>query len=309
MKIVFMGTPDFAVASLQKLLEAGHDILAVVTVPDKPKGRGRVLQYSAVKKKALADNIPVLQPDKLKDEKFIHDLRQLDADLFVVVAFRILPKVVFTIPPLGTLNVHASLLPKYRGAAPINWAIINGEKESGVTTMIIDEKVDTGGILLQKPVSIAEDMTAGELHDILAGEGSELLIKSINGLVKKQITLKEQSHELATRAPKITKEICHINFSQPVEVVYNHIRGLSPYPAAYCYLDNQILKFFKAKISNKEIINESPGTILHISKNNFTIACNPGIIEIFEVQQQGKRRLRVADFLNGHKLRRGEILN
>lgn len=303
-----MGTPDFAVASLNKLIAAGHEVAAVVTVPDKPKGRGQVLQPSAVKKAALTHGIPVLQPGKLKDDAFINDLRILDAELFVVVAFRILPREVFTIPLRGTLNVHASLLPKYRGAAPINWAIINGEKETGVTTMIIDEKVDTGGTLLQRSVPIFTETTAGELHDVLAKTGAELLIETVSKLQKNEITPLEQHHQLATRAPKITKEICRLNFNQSAEKVHNNIRGLSPYPASLCLLDDNVLKIYKASVTENRDNHDSPGKILNVKKHSFFVACNPGILEITEIQLQGKRRMSVADFLNGFSLLPGAIL-
>ncbi|MBN2423566.1 MAG: methionyl-tRNA formyltransferase [Calditrichaceae bacterium] len=309
MKIVFMGTPEFAVASLKKILQSGQQIAAVVTIPDKPKGRGQTLQPSAVKIEALKHNIPVLQPANLQDNDFIARLKLLDAQLFVVVAFRILPKDVFTIPPMGTVNVHASLLPKYRGAAPINWAIINGESETGVTTMLIDEKVDTGGILLQRSVSITPEMNAGQLHDLLAVEGAELLLETLHKLQNNAVFPESQSDASATKAPKITKEICHLNFNKNALQIHNFIRGLSPYPASFCIIDNKILKIFKANYIQDLNLPSQPGTISHINEDYFQVACASGAINVFEVQLEGKRRMSVSDFLNGYPLKTGIMLS
>ena len=308
MRIVFMGTPEFAAQSLHALLYSTHKLLAVVTATDKPRGRGQKVLPSPVKVLAAEHSLPVLQPLSLKDERFIHELKSYNADIFVVVAFRILPVQVFTIPPQGTLNIHASLLPRYRGAAPINWAIINGEKETGVTSILIDEKVDTGNILLQEKTEITPEMTAGELHDKLAVLGAELLLRTLDGLEKKQIQPIMQDNSLASKAPKITRELCHLNFNKPVEQVYNLIRGLSPYPAAFCYHQGKQLKLFR---SNPVIEPHSakPGEISGIGKDYFDIACIDGRIRVTDVQLQGKRRMSVADFLNGYTIHVGDILS
>lgn len=308
MRLIFMGTPDFARVSLKKLLESNHEVLAVVTVPDKPKGRGLKLQPSAVKEFAVARQLPVLQPASLKDPEFIQTLKNFNADAFVVVAFRILPREVFTIPPKGTINLHASLLPKYRGAAPINWAIINGETETGVTTIFINERVDQGNILLQERVPIGPDMTAGELHDILADVGADLLVKTLNQLETEGITPREQDPSLVSKAPKITKEICHINFNQSAQQVHNWIRGLSPYPAAFAYWNGKLLKLFRSRPVAAGDSNAEPGTIVMVMKNAFSVQCASGIIDIFEVQLQGKKKMSVEAFLNGQPLKKGDRL-
>ncbi len=308
MRLIFMGTPDFARVSLKKLLESKHEVLAVVTVPDKPKGRGLKLQSSAVKEFAVARQLPVLQPASLKDPEFIQTLKNFNADAFVVVAFRILPREVFTIPPKGTINLHASLLPKYRGAAPINWAIINGETETGVTTIFINERVDQGNILLQERVPIGPDMTAGELHDILADVGADLLVKTLNQLEAEGITPTEQDPSLVSKAPKITKEICHLNFNQSAQQVHNWIRGLSPYPAAFAYWNGKLLKLFRSRPVAAGDSNAEPGTIVMVMKNAFSVQCASGIIDIFEVQLQGKKKMSVEAFLNGQPLKKGDRL-
>ncbi len=307
MKIVFMGSPDFAAVSLQKLAAAGYDILTVVTVPDKPAGRGRKLKSPAVKQMAVELGIPVLQPVKLKDFDFITSLKNLNADVFVVVAYRILPPDVFSLPPGGTINVHASLLPKYRGAAPINRAIMNGETETGITIMRIDAKVDTGNILLQETVAIPPQMNAGELHDILAEKGARLLIKALGNL--DQITPLKQDNRLATSAPKISKETGHLCFNHPASQVFNHIRGLSPYPGAYCYLSQKMLKIFKALPLPEVRYTQKPGTVVEVQRDSFTISCAQGALLVKEVQLQGKKRMSVKDFFNGHKIETGVQLN
>ena len=243
MKIVFMGTPDFAVPSL-KILAQHHQVCAVVTVPDKPAGRGQKMRQSDIKKTAIALNIPVLQPESLKDPDFIEQLKSFNAELFFVVAFRILPAVVFTLPSKGTINLHASLLPSFRGAAPINWALINGEKQTGVTTFFIEEKVDTGKILLQQSLDITPNMTAGELHDALAELGAEVVLNTVNGIDNETLSAVIQEGTV-TQAPKITKEICEIDWSKSALDIHNFIRGLSPYPAAFTWYKNKNLKNYK----------------------------------------------------------------
>ena len=308
MKIVFLGTPDFAVVSLKAILASRHEVVAVVTPPDKPKGRGLKLQPSAVKKAALEAGLPVYQPERLKDDSFIKQLQALRADVFVVVAFKILPREIFTIPPFGTVNLHASLLPRYRGAAPINWAIINGDTETGVTTMLIDEKVDTGQILLQESTPIGPGMTAGELHDILAQQGAELLVKTLDLLEAGKIEPKKQDDAQASRAPKLNKEMMKIRFNQPVQKVYNLIRGLSPYPGTFCYYEQLQMKIYRSTIKNEANEAGKPGQILTARKGQFLVACQPGVLQIEELQLQGKKRMPVDAFLNGFHVKEGACL-
>jgi len=306
MKIVFMGSPDFAVTSLQKLLESGHQILSVVTVPDKPAGRGRKLHASSVKEYAIQQGIPVLQPIKLSDPTFIEELKKLNAELFIVVAFRILPAEVFEIPIKGTLNVHGSLLPKYRGAAPINRAIINGESETGITIIRIEAKVDTGNILMQENTIIDPKMTAGILHDRLAEQGADLLVRTIHNL--DSITPKKQDESLATKAPKLSKNTGHISFEKPAEIVFNLIRGLNPYPGAYAFLSDKIIKIFECEPLETNDLQYAAGEVFDVTRNSFCIACGSGGIRVYEVQLQGKKKMPVVDFFNGYKLEAGQIL-
>ncbi len=302
MKIIFLGTPDFAVASLQALIEHGMQVVAVVTAPDKPAGRGMKLQQSAVKKYAVEKNIPVLQPEKLKAPEFLDELRSYHADVQVVVAFRMLPEVVWNMPPLGTINVHASLLPNYRGAAPINWAIINGEKETGVTTFKLQHEIDTGHILLQSTVGITEQDTAGTLHDKLMTAGAALIVDTLHQLEKghvaekPQIVLDEYKH-----APKLFTETCLIDWNHTTEHVYNLIRGLSPYPAAFTIVKDKKMKLFLcSKIIDAHELQ--PGTLLSDNKHTIRFACTDGFIEVNELQLEGKTRMKTDDFLRGNKI-------
>lgn len=305
MRIIFMGTPEFAVASLDALIEAGCDIVAVVTAPDKPAGRGQKLNESAVKKYAIANNIKVLQPEKLKDPEFLQELQKLRADLQVVVAFRMLPEVVWNMPPKGTINLHGSLLPQYRGAAPINWAVINGEKESGVTTFLLQQQIDTGNILFTEKVSIPEDFTAGDLHDKLMNKGAGLLVKTVKAVESDKFSAQPQDHLLEgielKHAPKIFKEDCKINWNNPVEQVYNLIRGLSPYPTAFTELNGKTLKIF---IATKEIAtaNTDPGSFSTDNKTYLKFACTNGYISVKDLQLEGKKRMGVEEFLRGVRL-------
>lgn len=300
-----MGTPDFAVASLQALLEAGENVVAVVTVADKPAGRGQKIQESAVKKFAVSNDIPVLQPEKLKDEHFLNALKSFHADLQVVVAFRMLPEVVWNMPPKGTINLHASLLPQYRGAAPINHAIINGEKESGVTTFLLQHQIDTGNILFKESVSIAPSDTAGDLHDKLMAVGARLLIKTVDAI--KNDTYQEIPQEKITsdielkHAPKIFKEDCKITWDKPLQEVYNFIRGLSPYPTAFTDFQGKILKIFNC-VPLKEATNESSGSLISDGKHYLRFAAKDGYIEVKEVQLEGKKRMSVDEFLRGVRI-------
>ncbi len=299
-----MGTPDFAVESLKALLHSGCNICAVVTVPDKKQGRGLKVKSSAVKRFALENDIPVLQPESLRDQLFITELKKYSADCFVVVAFKILPKEIFTIPKLGTVNVHGSLLPAYRGAAPINWAIMNGDTETGVTTMLIDAKVDTGDILLQERVKITDLMTAGELHDILANKGASILIKTLEMLDKEQINPISQNSSNATKAPKIDKQTAAIDFNMSSKKVHNQIRGLSPYPGAYTFIKNKKIKFLKSVVIHG-LEKLDSGKIISLESDCFTVSCANGGVKIFEVQLEGKRTMNSRDFLNGYKIEPG----
>jgi len=299
-----MGTPEFAVASLDKLYTAGYDIAGVVTAPDKPAGRGMKLSESAVKKYAVEKNLHILQPEKLKDPAFIEELRSLKANVQVVVAFRMLPEIVWNMPPLGTVNLHGSLLPQYRGAAPINWAIINGEKETGVTTFKLQHAIDTGNILLQQKIEIAKDETAGNLHDKMMNVGADLLLQTINQLERG--TLKEIPqnsrfpihHSPLRSAPKIFAGDCEIDWNKTVQDIYNFIRGLSPYPAAFTYLNGKKLKIFSAeKEEGKTGVN--PGEFLTDHKSFLKFAAKDGYLSLKEIQLEGKKRMGVEDFLRG----------
>lgn len=298
-----MGTPEFAVASLAALHNAGCNIVGVITAPDKPAGRGMKLQQSAVKKYAVEHNLHVLQPEKLKNENFIAELKALNADIQFVVAFRMLPEVVWNMPPMGTINLHGSLLPQYRGAAPINWAIINGEKETGVTTFKLQHQIDTGDVLLSESITIHDDETAGELHDEMKEVGAALLLQTLQQIAEKTIQPKPQAAftgELKA-APKINTETCKINWNNDVDDVYNLIRGLSPYPTAYTFLHDKLLKIFSC---NKEVSTHSflPGSSHSDNKTFLKFACNDGFINCKEVQLEGKKRILIEDFLRGYRL-------
>lgn len=308
MKIIFMGTPEFAVASLDALVQSGANVVAVVTAPDKPSGRGQQVSQSAVKQYAVDHQIKILQPEKLKNPEFLLELQSLKADLQIVVAFRMLPEVVWNMPPKGTINLHASLLPQYRGAAPINWAVINGERETGVTTFFLKQEIDTGDIILMDKTSILETDTAGDVHDKLMNLGAALLVKTVK-LIESNIYQEVSQDELITNkeaivlkhAPKIFKDDCLIKWAQPTEKVYNFIRGLSPYPTAFTQLNNKVFKIFKAE---KEVTNAaiSPGSFVTDHKSFLKFACVDGFISVKEVQLEGKKRMNIDEFLRGVKL-------
>ncbi|WP_443946356.1 methionyl-tRNA formyltransferase [Pedobacter sp. AW1-32] len=302
MKIVFMGTPDFAVASLDALIKANFDVVAVVTAPDKPAGRGQKLNESAVKKYAVEHEIPVLQPEKLKNPEFLETLKSYHADVQVVVAFRMLPELVWNMPPKGTINLHGSLLPQYRGAAPINHAIINGEKESGVTTFFLTHEIDTGNIILSETVAIGDDESAGELHDKLMNVGAQLIVTTLKavetGIVNEQ---PQPMNDTLKHAPKIFKEDCKLDWNQSVQTVYNKIRGLSPYPTAFTTLNEKILKIFAAEIENKEPAI-TPGAFLTDGKTYLKFATKDGFLKLTDIQYEGKKRMSVEDFLRGVRL-------
>jgi methionyl-tRNA formyltransferase len=304
MNIVFMGTPEFAVASLDALVKAGFNIVGVITAPDKPAGRGQTLKESAVKVYAKENGFRVLQPHRLKEEIFLEELRSLKADLQVVVAFRMLPEVVWNMPPLGTINLHGSLLPQYRGAAPINWAIINGETQTGVTTFFLKHEIDTGDILFCEPVNIAPDETAGHVHDKLMEVGAELLVETVRAIQSGNYQETAQSETVSTallHAPKIFKEDCQINWQQPVKKVYDLIRGLSPYPTAFTKLQNKTLKIFRSEMESGST-DLNPGEYQSDGKSFLKFACPDGMISVTDVQLEGKKRMKVDEFLRGVRL-------
>lgn len=304
LRIVFMGTPDFAVASLQALLQAGCNIVGVVTAPDKPAGRGMQIQQSAVKQYAEANGLKILQPEKLKSPEFISTLQALQADLQIVVAFRMLPEIVWNHPPMGTINLHGSLLPQYRGAAPINWAIINGEKETGVTTFQLQHAIDTGNILLQQSMPIFPNETAGELHDRMKVIGAELLVKTIHDLAAGTLKAQPQSQIVLTdkplqHAPKIFTETCQINWNTSVEKIHNLIRGLSPHPGAFTYLQEKKLKLFRSSYE-LTMHHYAPGSYVSDGKTFLKIAALNGWIAVNDLQLEGKKRMDVTTFLRGY---------
>lgn len=310
MRIVYFGTPEIAASQLEAILNAGYEVAAVVTTPDRPAGRGKQLHASEVKECALRHGLPVLQPEKLKDESFIGQLRSYNADLFVVVAFRMLPEVVWAMPPLGTFNLHASLLPQYRGAAPINHAIINGETETGLTTFLLDKEIDTGAIIMQEKVAIGETMNAGELHDRLMELGNSVVVKTLkmieNGEVKleTQNSVIEKDNLVLKPAPKIFKDDCYIDWRKKSRDIYNFVRGLSPYPAAHTKIqkpDGEIidLKVFETNISEK---NSQNGVIFSIEtdqKSYLRVVVSDALVNITMLQQPGKKAMKIAEFLRG----------
>lgn len=304
-KIVFMGTPDFAVASLDAIIKAGYEVAAVVTVPDRLSGRGLKVTQSPVKEYALQHNLPVLQPEKLRDPMFHSELKAIDADLFVVVAFRMLPQSVWAMPPLGTFNLHASLLPQYRGAAPINWAIINGEKETGVTTFLLNEKIDEGQILMQRATAISEDDTAESVHDRLAEMGARMVVETIDGLLKGTLTPQPQSTQGDLKpAPKIFKQDCAIDWRKNGIEIFNFVRGLSPYPAATTTMidgkGNEIsMKIFSCKYEESDE-KHNIGAIITDEKRELKIAVKGGFIYILSLQISGKKKISVDEFLRGY---------
>jgi len=308
MKIIFMGTPQFAVVCLKKLHHSGLDITAVVTVPDKPVGRGLKLLPSPVKTEAMDLGLPVIQPENLKDPSFLSKIDELNCDLMIIVAFRILPEVLFTKAKIGAVNLHGSLLPKYRGAAPINWAIINGENETGVTTFFLKQKVDTGNIIAQDKIPISPLMTAGELHDIMAIKGANLILKTIKQIDSGDVKTSTQTESEVTKAPKIFPEDCLINFSQPAKKVHDFIRGLSPKPGAYTFYKNKRLQLFNSQITDTNEENFKVGSFLDSGKSGaLYIKCQPGILVIKEMKIEGKRRMSVEDFLRGQTIDPGTI--
>lgn len=300
LRIVFMGTPDFAVPSLDILIKNGYRVVGVVTATDKYGGRGnKQLLESAVKQYALKQGIPILQPEKLRDPEFLAQLQALQANLQVVVAFRMLPEVVWNMPEYGTFNLHGSLLPRFRGAAPINWAVINGEAQTGVTTFFIQHQIDTGDVLFQESMPIGENETAGEVHDRMMELGAQAVLKTVRAIEGNDYHLQPQDHTLATKAPKIFHDTCEIDFHQSTETVHNFIRGLSPYPAAWTRLDGEKLKIFRTL---KEFTkpDQPPGQFISDNKSFIKVATEDGYLQLLELQLQGRKRMRIKDFLNGY---------
>jgi len=302
LRIIFMGTPEFAVVSLDKLVTAGCNIVAVITAPDKPAGRGMEMQFSAVKKYAVEKGLTVLQPEKLKHPDFIEQLKSLQADLQIVVAFRMLPEMVWNMPPMGTLNLHGSLLPQYRGAAPINWAIINGEAYTGVTTFKLKHEIDTGDILLTEKIPLVKNETAGTLHDKMKFVGADLLLKTVIGLSENSINETPQNHEeVLKNAPKIFTENCIIDWNKSAVDIIQLINGLSPYPAAFTYLNEKKLKIFSAEIESCDTTSIEKGTYQTDGKNYLKFSCNDGFLHIKDLQLEGKKRMPISDFLRGYR--------
>lgn len=308
MKIVFMGTPDFAVPTLEKLIEH-HEVTGVVTQPDKPKGRGQKMQFTPVKELAVKNEIPVYQPNKLRNDiELIDTVKGMKPDAIVVVAYgQILPKEVLDIPRLGCINVHASILPKLRGAAPINYSIINGFEETGVTTMLMAEGLDTGDMLLKAEIEIEEGETAGELHDRLMTIGADLLIETLRGLEEGNIIPEKQIEELSSYAPMLKKDLGHINWDDESKNIFNLIRGVTPWPGAYSYYNDKTIKIWRAELEDSNS-SRAPGTILRVSKDGIKVACKNGAIIVKEIQEVGSKRMEVSSYLNGHDIKEGDIL-
>jgi methionyl-tRNA formyltransferase len=309
MRIIYMGTPEFAIPGLKILLENHYTIAAVVTAPDKPRGRGQQISFTPVKELALSHQLLVLQPQHLKDPGFVSTVVDLAPDLIIVVAFRILPKEIFTIPRYGSFNLHASLLPRYRGAAPINWAIMDGQQETGVTSFLLRETVDTGSILLQARVRIGADETAGELHDKLSLIGAEIVLQTVRLFELGKAHPRPQDDTLATPAPKIFRENCKIEWNNSAERVFDFVRGLSPLPCAWTVHEGRILRIYRsAVVQSTDSPSKVPGTLITVTKNQLVVACAQGALSIIEIQQEGKKRMSIEDFLRGYKLEAGTIL-
>ncbi len=306
MKVVFMGTPDFAVETLKAIYEAGHEIVLVVSQPDKPKGRSGKLQPTPVKEFAMEHDLPVYQPAKIRADESVEYLKGYEADVFVVAAFgQILPKVILDMPRLGCVNVHGSLLPKYRGAAPIQWAVINGEKVSGNTTMLMGPGLDDGDMLLKSEIELAADETGGSLFDKLALDGGKLAVKTIEALDRGEITPIPQNEVEATHVGMIHKDLGNVDWTKSAEEIERLIRGLNPWPSAFTFVNGKQLKLWKAKVMD---MSGEPGTIIDVNKNGFTIACGSKALAVEELQLEGKKRMAAADFLRGYQLETGTRL-
>lgn len=312
MKIIYMGTPDFAVAPLEAILKAGHEVTAVVTQPDRQKGRGREVQYSPVKECALSYGIPVLQPLKIKEKDAVEELRKYPADIFVVAAFgQLLSEEILNMPRLGCINIHASLLPAYRGAAPIQWCVINGEEKTGVTIMQMAKGMDTGDILLQKEVVLDEKETGGSLFDRLMETGAELIVEALPKIEAGELTPVVQKEELATYAGKITKDMGNIDFAKSAVTIERLIRGLNPWPSAFTHYKGKILKIWEADVVSERANAENPvpGTVIAMDKESFTLATGEGALRIRSLQPEGKKRMSCAEFMRGYEVKVGEALH
>ena len=308
MRVVFMGTPEFSVGTLESLVNAGHEVVGVITQPDKPKGRGKVMQFTPVKEKALEYQIPVYQPLKVKEEAFIEELKKMEPEAIVVVAFgQILPKAILDLPKYGCINVHASLLPKLRGAAPIEWSIINGEQETGITTMFMDVGLDTGDMLLKSVTPIKPTDTGAILHDRLSKMGADLLIETLDGLLHGTIERVKQKDEDSTYAKMLTKTLGQIDFTQSAIEIERLIRGLNPWPSAYTNLDGKTLKIWSAKVLPEDSVGK-PGEVVEVTKNSLVVQTGKGRLALQELQLEGKKRMEVDAFLRGYAVAEGTML-
>jgi len=303
LRIIFMGTPDFAIPSLRTLIDNGYQIVAVITAQDKPRGRGRKLTPPPIKSFAQKYNLPVLQPSNLKDPSFVEELKSFKANLQVVVAFRMLPEVVWSMPEYGTFNLHASLLPNYRGAAPINWVLINGESKTGLTTFFIKQEIDTGNIIFLEEVDISYDDNAGSLHDKLMFRGADLVLKTVKAIEEGNYEVKIQEDSLELRkAPKIYREMCEIDWKQDSMKVYNFVRGLSPFPGAWTVFNNKMYKIFRVQVLSENKQERATGSLDTDSKSYLNIQCSKGIVAIIELQPEGKKKMSIEEFFRGNQI-------
>lgn len=308
MKIVFMGTPEFAVPCLQKIIDEGHEVIGVVTQPDKPKGRGKKLAMPPVKELALKYDIPVYQPLKAREESFVDTLKEMNPELIVVVAFgQILPKSILDIPKYGCVNVHASLLPRYRGAAPLNWVIINGEEKTGVTTMYMDEGLDTGDMILKSEIALDDEITAGELHDKMMIDGAKVLKETIDLIEKCEAPREKQSNEDTCYSPIMNKSLGNIDWNKSAIEIHNLVRGINPWPSAYTTYEGQTMKVWKTKVINKNS-DKQPGTIISVDKEGINVSTSEGIVQIKEIQMAGKKRMEVPEYIKGNNINTDIIL-
>ncbi|GKZ02886.1 methionyl-tRNA formyltransferase [Paraclostridium bifermentans] len=308
MKIVFMGTPEFAVPCLQKIIDEGHEVVAVVTQPDKPKGRGKKLAMPPVKELALKYDIPVYQPLKAMEESFVDTLKEMNPELIVVVAFgQILPKSILDIPKYGCVNVHASLLPRYRGAAPLNWVIINGEEKTGVTTMYMDEGLDTGDMILKSEIPLDDEITAGELHDKMMIDGAKVLKETIDLIEKGEAPREKQSNEDTCYSPIMNKSLGNIDWKKSAIDIHNLVRGINPWPSAYTTYEGQTMKIWKTKVIDKNS-DKDPGTIISVDKEGINVSTSEGILQIKEIQMAGKKRMEVPEYIKGNNINTDIIL-
>lgn len=310
LRIIYMGTPDFAVETLRLLVENGYNVVAVVTMPDKPAGRGHKIQFSPVKQYALSVGLPILQPERLKDEAFIEELRSYQAHLQIVVAFRMLPQVVWDMPPMGTFNLHASLLPQYRGAAPLNWAIMNGDKETGITTFFLTHEIDTGRVIQRRSIEIADTDNVGIIHDKLMTMGAEMVCETVDNIIADKVVAIPQEELMTDEplrpAPKIFKDTCHLDFTRTVEDLYNQVRGISPYPAAWCEFVSPEGEAIGVKVfeATRHLCNHNhtPGAIVTDGKKTIEVACSDGYLQLVSLQLAGKKRLTAEELLRGFRL-------